>query len=549
MKKVFLNLLIIPLLVLLLGFATNAAELEDSQQNQTGVLQIVVMYIDEAGNEHPVQGGSGFLIGDEESGAEYMITAKEVTSVPKETEERIKELYVEKKDREETDLTFAVKAVVKRDVMIDMQLVAESDEMGFAVWGLAQSLYDREALILCDEPIAGASGQKATVLGFPTEPSLEGETVYYTMDEMISKSGMIIGDGKEENVAYLYHNITPNMGMIGGPILNDEGNVVGINQSKEAQEGYYALQMSELIPVLEALGIPYVTTSEVEAQIQAELAAMVHKEDLQQKIAEAEGLESKLYYKDTYAVMTEGLAAAKEVNDNQEATQEEVDAALEVLNTSMAGLKEKPPLWVILTIVFVVVLILGILFAVVWKKTKPQREQKKQKKMEELTVTQSAPVFGASTVHKEDYKKLVAQSSSEFNGVVFSEPRIVNDGYEETTVFQQPDNDSMSINASSNQFGAYLIRKRTGEKIAINRKEFVIGKDPSQTDYCVSGNSAISRAHVVIISNGVGYDVSDKNATNGTYVNGVKVSAFKKVAIKDGDILRLADEDFEFKLS
>lgn len=522
-----------------IGMSAHAEEADSVQQKETSVLQMVVLYTDKEGNEHPVQGGTGFLIGTESASAEYMITAKEVTSVSKETEQQLIELYED--PEKTTQLSYSIKAVVKRDVMIDVQLVAESDEMGFAVWKLGQPLYDRQALILCDESLTGVSGQRATVLGFPTAPSLTGETVYYSMDEMISKEGRLIGDGIEENIKYLYHNITPNQGMIGGPILNETGNVIALNQSRQAQEGYYALQMSELLPVLEALGIPYVTTSEVEAQRLAELAAIVHKEDLQSGILAAEALEGGRYYKKSYAALRESLDEAVRVNGSETATQEEVDTALAHINIAMAELKEKPPIWVILLIVLTITIAVTVLFVFWWKKTKPQREQKKQKKLEEFTVTQAAPKFEEQAAPKEDYRTLVKSDRQDMYQTVQTGPRREDDVYGETTVFEQ--------DTDSNAQYAYLIRKRTGEKIIIKGREFVMGKDPSQTDYCITGNSAISRVHVVILSTGLGYDVSDKNATNGTFVNGVKVAAYQKTSLKQGDILRLADEDFEFQLS
>lgn len=550
MKKLVSSLLTMTILALQINFISHA-EGELIQQKQTSIMQMVVVYVDEEENEHAVQGGSGFLVGDEESGAEYIITAKEVTCVSEETEAKVIEQFTNPEEDKEPDISYAVKAVVRRDVMIDAQLVAESDEMGFAIWKLNQQLFDRETLVLADEPLTGVSGQEATALGFPTAPSFTGETIYYAMDEMISKSGMLIGDGVESNIKYLYHNITPNMGMVGGPIINEAGNVVGINQSKKAQEGYYSLQMCELIPVLEALGIPFVTSSEVEAQIQAELAAIVHKEDLQSGIQAVEALDKNLYYKDTYAAVETNLQTAKEINENELATQEEVDAALINLNAAVAGLEEKPPLWLILTIVITVIVVLAIIFLIIWKKTKPKRELKKQKKMEEYTVSEEAPVFEQNNVHKEDYRQLVAQSAPELNKrmPIIPQPQPQEEVYGETTVFQQEMDSSMKLGQQSKVAHAYLIRKRTGEKIAITETEFVLGKDPSQTDYCISGNSAISRAHATIICKANECAVADKNATNGTYVNGIKVAAFQKAALKDDDILKLADEEFVFKIS
>lgn len=542
MKKWLIRLFIVPIMILQLCMTSYAAEDEQTPLQDSSILQMVVVYTDAEGIEHPVQGGSGFLIGTEQSGAEYMITAKEVTAVSKETTQQVMELYTEENNEEK--IIYKTKAVVRRDIMVDVSLVAESDEMGFAVWKLSQPLYDREALVLCDEALTGVSGQRVSVLGFPTAPNLTGETIYYTQDEVITVGGMLIGDGKERNIKYLYHNMVPNPGMLGGPIVNEDGYVVALNQSMVAQEGYYALQISELLPVLEALGIPYVTTGDLEAQRQAELAAKVYKEKLQKGILVAQNIDGSLYYKESFEAMQNCLAEAQAVNDSEEVTQQEVDDALANLNLAIATLEEKPPLWVILVIAFFILAIITIIAVIIWVKTKAKREQKRLMKLEELTVTQAPPEFEKKAMQKEDYKTLVNQSSMQLDKKELKPAEI----YGETTVFYQDTNDTVVLRQEEKKQEAYLIRKRNGERISITEKEFVLGKDPSQTDYCLTGNSAISRAHAVILHKGTEYAVSDKNATNGTFVNGIKVAAFQKTSLKDGDIIRLADEDFEFRL-
>lgn len=534
------GLLLLPILAIpCLGLSVRAEEADSDQPMGTGLLQMVVFYTDQEGNEHPVQGGTGFLIGTASSGGEYVVTAKEVTSVAGETEQQLRELYGNPENAGK--LSYDVRAVVKRDVMIDAQLEAESDEMGFAVWKLEQPLYDRQALVLSDEALTGVSGQKVTVLGFPTAPSLTKDTVYYAMEEAVSKEGLLIGDGNENNIKYLYHNLTPNAGMLGGPILNENGDVIALNQSRQAQEGYYALQVSELLPVLEALGIPYVTSSEVEAQRQAQLAAVVHKEELISVLAESEGLEERHYTKKSFTAFREALEAANAVRDNDTATQGEVDAALDKLREARDNLKEKPPLWMVLIGVLTVSLFVTVIFMICWKKSKPLREQKRQKKLQEFTVTQAAPKFEETTSPQEDYRALVQTKAQEIHQTDQTGPIIEEDVYGETTVFPQETDNGVER--------AYFIRRRTGEKIVIAGKEFVMGKEPSQTDYCIAGNPAISRVHAVVLSTGTGYAVSDKNATNGTFVNNIRVEPFQKISLRQGDILRLADEEFEFRVS
>lgn len=535
MKKIQ-KLLAVLILLISTPITCYAAEGENADvSKETSVVQVVVMYSDEDGAEYPVQGGSGFLIGDEQSGAGYMITAREVTVVSAETETLLRELHaVEEEDR----VDCLIKAVIRRDIMLDAQLVAESAEMGFAVWKLAQPLHDRETLVLCDETLTGMAGQQATVLGFPTAPQLSGDTVYYTVEEMVSQSGTFIGDGEADGIAYLYHSVTPNAGMLGGPILNKEGNVVAINQSKEAQSGYYALQIAEVLPVLDALGVPYVSAGEVAAALQAELDAIVHKEELQAMIATAEAIDGSLYRSASYKGLIAALETAQETCDRENATQEEVDAAVEMVRAAVNSLEQRPPLGMVIAIISSCILAVALVFVIVWNKTKAGRERKKQQKREAYTVTQAAPVFMERQAQKEDYRQLVTGTSGDLHSGSGPIPQ-EDFSCGETTVFQQESESSVS--------NAYLIRKRTGERIEITGREFILGKDPSQTDYCITGNSAISRAHAVIICNGPEYDVADKNATNGTFVNGMKVNAFQKMTLKEGDILKLADEEFEFK--
>ena len=62
---------------------------------------------------------------------------------------------------------------------------------------------------------------------------------------------------------------------------------------------------------------------------------------LEEAIAAAEAVNTEDYTEETVTALEEALAAAKAVLEDTEATQEQVDAALEALNTAVAGLVEK----------------------------------------------------------------------------------------------------------------------------------------------------------------------------------------------------------------
>lgn len=92
---------------------------------------------------------------------------------------------------------------------------------------------------------------------------------------------------------------------------------------------------------------------------------------------------------------------------------------------------------------------------------------------------------------------------------------------------------------------ASLIRAINNEKITINKRQFVIGKSESDTDYSIN-NPAISRVHAAIHIKDNNYYIQDNNSTNKTFVNKKAILPYKDIKIKDGDILKLANETFIF---
>lgn len=94
----------------------------------------------------------------------------------------------------------------------------------------------------------------------------------------------------------------------------------------------------------------------------------------------------------------------------------------------------------------------------------------------------------------------------------------------------------------------HLIRKKNNEKIDLNKPVFRIGKEKSYVDYFIGDNTAISRSHANVINRDGTFVVVDTNSTNHTFVNGKMLQANEEVAVAHGDTVRLANEDFEFRL-
>lgn len=125
----------------------------------------------------------------------------------------------------------------------------------------------------------------------------------------------------------------------------------------------------------------------------------------------------------------------------------------------------------------------------------------------------------------------------------FGETTVLNAGtFGETTV--------LMANQTMNQVPTtpYLIRNKTNEKIQLNKPVFRIGKERSYVDYFVSDNTAVSRSHANFITRDGQYFVVDTNSTNHTFLNGAMLQSNQEYPIKPGDVIRLGNEDFEFKL-
>lgn len=93
-----------------------------------------------------------------------------------------------------------------------------------------------------------------------------------------------------------------------------------------------------------------------------------------------------------------------------------------------------------------------------------------------------------------------------------------------------------------------LERIATGEVIRINKSVFRLGKEMGCVDYLVRDNAMISRSHADIISREGRYFVLDLRSKNKTYINNRVLPVEQEVEIFDGDILKLANEEFLFQM-
>ena len=89
----------------------------------------------------------------------------------------------------------------------------------------------------------------------------------------------------------------------------------------------------------------------------------------------------------------------------------------------------------------------------------------------------------------------------------------------------------------------------TRVEIDITKDSFVIGKNASSVDGVISFNKMISRVHCRIDCRKGNYTITDLQSANGTYVNRVRLQPNQPQPIKNGDVIRLANSDFQVSLT
>lgn len=552
------SLLLALCLTIAMAVPVFADDAEVVNKMRSGVLQVNLNWIDQNGGRHFIQGGSGFLINDQ-----TLLTNQHVVTMTQETKEAASALYgVDFVNDNKLDVR--VQVVVQRDVVIDASVIQSSAEMDVAILELSSPIYDRISLELGDSANVKET-QAIYVLGFPLLSELAQDVRYYTSDDVSVTSGIVSKKMERNSTPFIQHGAKISDGNSGGPLVavdsDGVGRVIGINTSRVSiEEGYYyAMEINDVKTLLNQLGVTYnegsgttggTTGTEGNATTGTEgtgtnggeikddpvvepVAADTSK--LESAISDAEDkLADGKYTEDSVKELEDKLDSAYQVMDDDEASQEIIDKAQDEVEKAADDLEEqKGPgmmLWIIIgaavVIIVVIVVILVVSSGNKKKKEEMERERMMRQRAEEQRRTAPAPRAEARSYNP-------VQEPSAGAG----ETSVLGEGRGETTVL-----------GASAQSAAYMIRKKTNERVVLSAPSFTIGKERSRVNYCISDNTSVSRCHARISRKGSQYFVADMNSTNFTFVNGVKVVPGQEVALKDNDTVRFADEDFEFHM-
>lgn len=555
-------------MALLLATSAFAAEANEAVQEDTnGVIQVRVVYYDDMGNKDQRASvwGTGFLINDS-----TVVTSNHVVSMSDTDLTSWAEL--EGVDVKTLKDRLRIEVVVMNDLTIQASILNASSEMDFAILKLEQQIYDRHYLSIrnSDDVVATES---VYALGYPGEVADTQAFNTFTSEDVTISAGTVSKMNQINNVDVVMTNAKITSGASGGPLVDANGNVIGINMGATGdglqignsavaldKNYYYHVASSGLIKALNALGIEYTSADgaanapaadeavEVETpastdEPQPTPEVVVDKTALSGKIDEVNTLDLGTYSEETVEALNDALSAAVTVNSNANATQADVDSAYQALADAENALEAKagvPVLLIAILAAAVVVVIIVIVVVVVKKSGKKEKGV-----VDDLYngIPAPAPASApapAAPVRNNDFQRAQPVAVPP-RPQPAGETTVLNQGSSETTVLNQGSSETTLLNQN---FGK-LTRMRTKEVVSINKTEFVIGRERSRVDYCISDNTNVGRAHAKIIHRGGTAYLVDMNATNGTFLNNVKVSG-TQVALKNGDKITLADEEFTY---
>lgn len=102
------------------------------------------------------------------------------------------------------------------------------------------------------------------------------------------------------------------------------------------------------------------------------------------------------------------------------------------------------------------------------------------------------------------------------------------------------------INIKDVEQSLYSVYGKEPKNICFLKEKRIIGKDASRVQICIP-NDGVSRLHAMIVHDESGYKVEDLNSTNGTWVNGKRLTPREPYALHDGDKVSFAEAEYIFR--
>lgn len=265
------------MLAALLLAALAPAALADQNAIRASVVRIETLYEDTKGIGYMLRAtGSGFAVGKKGEPVQYFVTNQHV----------VEDQTVEVDGEEIPFRATSINVVLDNEQnKLPANVYGTSDRADLVVLITHTSTTEREAAVLRPFELAELSAATETVytFGFPGmsdevfTDSSTGAQLPSSANDISVTTGVIsrIVDNSSSTLGgeYIQHDASINHGNSGGPLVDKDGYVLGVNTLGSAEENFFAaVSVNEVIRMLDSEGVSYLTKSDVSSGLIAKIA-------------------------------------------------------------------------------------------------------------------------------------------------------------------------------------------------------------------------------------------------------------------------------------
>lgn len=497
---------------------------------EAGIIEVESGYVDAKGKFWKMKSGSGFLIANKESATYIVTNCSTVSNTP----QKIKKFCKKNKiDTENTQITNSIRVIVTGDVAAAAEVVVKSAEKDYCVLSAANVVSQKESLKLGDS--AGiAANDVVYAYGFPKDAGTGDDALHYSeMDVRAIQGAITQAEAYLEGGVYLAHSAPVVPGCEGGPLLDADGYVVGLNckKSQEDDTGIaYALPINEICAVLDNFSIYYGS--------RAIDAAFVQLEGIYQECAGLQ--EAGGYKRATMEALEQALEQVEEVRTLEEPSVSDLTNAFNMLAAARDGLVPKTePITIAIMVLAPCDLLLFIWMLVLAVKNAREKKWMELQRMQPAIQSAASQAGMRQPSGNAGYPGRAPQQNAAYPGPGRQAPQQAAgyQGQHGQESYRQP-----VVPPAGRRLR--MIRQKTGQTVVLNKNQFIIGKSQTLADFCIADNQTVSRKHAMLFEENGGWYIDDLNSLNGTCVNGTKVVPGQAVKLNGGDEITMSDEAF-----
>lgn len=229
----------------------------DVDESRNGIVRVESISWDGDSQIYKTRSFSGFIVsGNKDTNNVYVVTVHDGLTYTPEDEEAIKSSFEEEKN---IRISQKIEVIFKGDLRVQASIVGESAQRNLTVLRLDQNISLENILQFAKEN--ASYKERIFFLSYPR--SVEKKGAIYNTKNVKVVSGTVLDFYQTDEVEFLHHDIKADSFSAGGPLVNEEGVIVGMLLTSGAKGKGTALSGESLKGFLDTLNADYEEYEEV----------------------------------------------------------------------------------------------------------------------------------------------------------------------------------------------------------------------------------------------------------------------------------------------